>query len=288
MRHALTILVLLVAGAANAQITLTSPFFGTWQNTDRRTDDITRMEISERAGQLKMQLWFKAGSGQFDAGLIDARSYTPSRRSGGSSTRTILRAQNRIRDTLEEYIVEQASGGQLTVTLMVIEGPRTGSYSRMTMRKYETPVDCIPYDPAALRVSGRTIIAGDLPLLNFSDGRDREMGLALARSYASVCNVGRDNVRTERKKYMFEYWEGGTNGATAPTYDCLPYDPARLRVTNIGAEGFRLESVTASGSQYLQLFDTQADANKGLEVFRRYSQQCFIGRGSSEVRGYLR
>lgn len=59
--------------------------------------------------------------------------------------------------------------------------------------------------------------------------------------------------------------------------DCISYDPNRLSVADAGAPGWRLQA----GDMWMSIFDNQRDAENALAVVRKYSQQCFIGRGNS-------
>ena len=60
----------------------------------------------------------------------------------------------------------------------------------------------------------------------------------------------------------------------------MPYDPARLRIANLGAEGFRIEWPTPAGVDRLHLFDTLADATADSKCSAATRRQCFIGRGA--------
>jgi len=275
-------------GQAQAQISLVSPFLGTWENTNPSARDLKQMEIIDQSGQLKAHLWYGGGSSMADAGTHDIQHYTPIASSGVRYEGSILRLVANINTITHELLVEQGGRDQLKVTLIKLEGADRGKFLWITMRKRVVAEDCVEYNPASLRVSRSVIVSGRSPLISFTDPRDLELGLSLARSYTRLCMIGRDNARADRNKYIFEYWTGGTEGATAPSYDCIDYDPARLRIVNIGAEGYRVESVMAGGSSYLQLFNTLSDANAGLAVFRSHRQQCFIARGSREVRSYLK
>jgi hypothetical protein len=282
------VLLLLWATLAPAQVSRLSPFMGTWDNTNPATREITRLEISEVDGEGQLHLWFAASPTPFDAGLIGFSRH-PETTPPGSAPRTgmLLRTEYETRSALLEILIEQGSGGQLALTLIRRGTDRPG-FERMVFRRYLPPSDCLAYDPKSVVMRGRSILAGRNPLMAFSDARDRELGLALARAYASYCTIGRDNARPNRNDYIFEYWTGGRNGSTAPTYDCMAYDARRLRIVNLGSEGYRVESVIADGAVYLQRFNTLADATAGLAVFRRYNFQCFIGRDAGEVFQYLR
>lgn len=288
MRTLACLMLLLCTAAAHAQVSLLSPFLGTWENANRRTREIVKLEISDAGGQPRIHLWFSASPAPYDAGIFDIALHTETGPTGGRRNGTLLRLQTTLTSQTLEILVEPAADDRLEVTLIRLAGTNRGTFERMTFRKYTPSSDCLNYNPDNVTIQGTRIMEGRNILMDFSDPRDRELGATLARAYASYCTIGRDNTRPNRNAYIFEYWTGGRNGASAPTFDCSPYDPSRLRVTNLGAEGYRVESVTGSGTMYLQLFNTLADANAGLAVFRRYSFQCFIGRGSREVFQYLK
>lgn len=291
MRLAFAFILFLFAGALQAQVSIESPFLGTWDNMNRNTREITRMEITQVGAQLKLHLWFAARPVPADAGIFDVQMFTQGARAPDDFLYTgpLLRLQRAIGGTTEEILIERGGTGRLKVQLLRLGGPNGGRVERMVMAPSTTrTTDCVSYDPATLRVSGNVIYAGNAALIDFPDARDRDLGMSLARSFAKLCTIGRGNSRADRNRYILEYWEGGAEGATSPNSDCIGYDPARLRVTNVGADGFRLESVSAAGANYLFVFDTLADANAGLTVFRRHRQQCFIARGSPDVRSYLK
>ena len=59
--------------------------------------------------------------------------------------------------------------------------------------------------------------------------------------------------------------------------DCLPYNPANLRIVNEGASGWLL----TDGVSRMLLLDSQQDAQNALILAKRYTKQCFIGRGNT-------
>jgi hypothetical protein len=69
---------------------------------------------------------------------------------------------------------------------------------------------------------------------------------------------------------------------TAAAEDCIGYDPTNLSIEDLGATGFRLNS----GNIAMQLFDNRADADNGLSMARGFNQQCFVGRGTSQITEY--
>jgi hypothetical protein len=273
---------------ATAQVSVLSPFLGVWVNAHSSTRFVTRMEILQLDGQTQVHTWHANSPTHYDGGTVNATLHTETTppglpRRNGTVLRSPARADAPNGDML---LMEQAASGLLTVTYL-ITGPRGPTFERMTFRRYSVRADCLPYNPATVTLRGNNIMAGSSILLSFDDPRNRDLGMALARSFARYCTIGGGNARAEPLLYLFEYWEGGRRGDTAPTADCLPYDPARLRIANRGAEGFVIERTTPTGVASMHLFDTLADATAGLEVFRRHTRQCFIGRGAPGAFQYL-
>jgi len=60
--------------------------------------------------------------------------------------------------------------------------------------------------------------------------------------------------------------------------DCIPYDPAGLRLTDEGGGKWMLER--ADGATFRALAN-RPDAEAGLAVFKEHSSLCYIGRGNS-------
>ncbi|HAC20726.1 MAG TPA: hypothetical protein DCF91_01350 [Porphyromonadaceae bacterium] len=58
------------------------------------------------------------------------------------------------------------------------------------------------------------------------------------------------------------------------TIDCLPYNPAMLRIVDDGIRGWLL----TDGVSRMKLFDNREDARNGLIVARRHTAHCFVGR----------
>jgi hypothetical protein len=147
-----------------------------------------------------------------------------------------------------------------------------------------SPVDCIPYDPNTLKtvdggLDGWFLYEGDSHSMMLLDTlADANQALGVARLYTKFCFIGRGNSRTNRKQYITVYFTTSSGLAGAlPTPDCLPYDQPTLKVTNLGALGWRLEDK----SQAIQLADNSTDAANLLTLARQNSAICFIGRDNS-------
>jgi hypothetical protein len=146
------------------------------------------------------------------------------------------------------------------------------------------PEDCIAYNPRDLRVvdqgaNGFTLMSGNIALLILDNNTDAGKAMILASQHTHQCFVGRSNPRPNRRDYIMQYWRGvsGLPAASVPGEDCISYSPAAVGVFDRGAIGWRMEA----GSMWMQLFDNQADANRGVMTGKAFSKQCFIGRNNS-------
>jgi hypothetical protein len=152
-----------------------------------------------------------------------------------------------------------------------------------------SPVDCIPYDPTQVHTvdggsQGVFLYEGaSHSMMLLDNATDANTALGVARLYTRFCFIGRGNSRTDRKKYITEYFTtpSGLAGAL-PTPDCLPYDKPTLKVVNIGTLGWRLQD----NSQYIQLADNATDAGNLLILAQQNSGICFIGRSNARTDRY--
>lgn len=150
------------------------------------------------------------------------------------------------------------------------------------------PEDCIPYDPAALTIQdaspdGYVLSSGASNMLLLDTQPDAQIAQQVAQDHTEQCFIGRGNSRSNRQRYIVEYWKGDSGmGVTPPRDDCLTYDPATLNVVDAGASGWQV----TSGPSILLLLDTQADALLAQNVLQGYDQLCFIGRGNSRANSY--
>jgi hypothetical protein len=147
------------------------------------------------------------------------------------------------------------------------------------------PEDCIGYDPAALHVVNAGAVGWQLlegtshAMLLLDNEADAKNAQAMAEQHKSMCFLGRDNKRSDRKAYIVHYWRGSSGRQTTITSpDCATYDPAKLRVVNAGADvGWQLME---GQSRAMVLLDSESDANKALTWAKAFTKQCFIGRAN--------
>ena len=145
------------------------------------------------------------------------------------------------------------------------------------------PQDCLPYNPANLRIvdegaNGWLLTDGVSRMLILDNETDARNALALAQRHTAHCFIGRGNTRPNRKDYIVEYWTGDSGLATTiGPEDCLPYNPANLQIVDEGANGWLL----TDGVSRMLILDNETDARNALALAQRHAAQCFIGRGNT-------
>ncbi|MEW6472174.1 MAG: hypothetical protein AB1679_07880 [Actinomycetota bacterium] len=169
-----------------------------------------------------------------------------------------------------------------TTVTTVKPGP-TGQTSGTTVI---SPEDCIPYRSANLQIvnegaAGWLLTDGSSRMLILDNESDAKSALALAKAHTKQCFIGRNNQRPDRKTYIVEYWEGTSGLAAAPIspQDCLPYDPANVRIIDEGATGWLL----TDGVSRMLVLDNQTDAGNALTLAKRHRAHCFIGRSNQRA-----
>jgi hypothetical protein len=141
--------------------------------------------------------------------------------------------------------------------------------------------DCLPYYTGSLQIveePGRWLLTDGFQRMFVLDSADDAANaLALARRYARVCYIGRDNRRADRAAYILNYWKDRTPLATTiQPEDCDAYTVSNLRIEDQGAAGWAV----MDGKSRLLLLDTESDATVALGVARQHGATCFIGRGN--------
>ncbi|MFC7547732.1 hypothetical protein [Plantactinospora sp. GCM10030261] len=150
------------------------------------------------------------------------------------------------------------------------------------------PADCVPYDPAKLKIyDAGTIgwrLVETLPggqehrMLILDDQADAAVALAVARRSTQLCFVGRDNTRPNRADYIVQYWKGRSGQQPEiPSPDCIPYDKGGLTIVDEGASGWLL----TDGSSRMLILDNEEDAKDALILAKAHGRQCFIGRDNT-------
>jgi len=164
--------------------------------------------------------------------------------------------------------------------------------------------DCLAHDRDALYIvdegaNGWLLTDGVSRMVMFDNQDDAQAGLDLVRQYDRICYIGRGTgyIMTYLYADVFLVDPGlivpidpgviipidpGALPGSLPAEDCIPYDPDALFIQDQGANGWLL----TDGSMAMRLYDTEADANLGLQVARAHTAQCFVGRGNSRPDRY--
>jgi hypothetical protein len=147
---------------------------------------------------------------------------------------------------------------------------------------WPSPADCVSHNPATSTVVYNSsaavwqVVDGGHAMMAFKRDVDAQDGLKLAKAYKTECWIGRSNTRTNRYQYIMSYWTDPVLPAPAiASPDCLSHNPSNLTVVDLGSLGWRIDD----GSEAIQLFDTKADADKGVLVMKHYNRHCYVGRG---------
>ena len=80
-------------------------------------------------------------------------------------------------------------------------------------RAPESKLDCVPYNPSALRVidegsRGWQISRDDgARFMQLDTKEDADIMLAVFKAHSSLCYVGRNNKRANRDRYVYQYWK---------------------------------------------------------------------------------
>jgi hypothetical protein len=145
-----------------------------------------------------------------------------------------------------------------------------------------TAEDCTHFNPNDLNAGpqGSDYLlsqGGSMHMDRFATLADAQNALLVAQHFSQQCFVGRSNTRSDRLRYIMEYWQGSGHGATWPaSEDCLAYDPSTTTITQRSNDFFIEEGVSHSMVQLA----TRSDAKRALMVVRAHKNECFVGRGS--------
>jgi hypothetical protein len=156
----------------------------------------------------------------------------------------------------------------------------------LLMLLWPSPPDCIMYDPASAGIVTLLAIApatptyqvksGSTVLLSFKRLIDAQEGLKVVKSYKQHCWIGRGNSRPNPESYILHYWLSPVQGSPAiANPDCFSHTSAGLLIEDLGASGWRLRH----NNELIALFDTKADAQDAVLVFKHFNQHCYLGRG---------
>jgi hypothetical protein len=285
----------LAASPAAAQMTR---FTGAWTNVSPTGGGIAELQIGALAGgQVNVRTWGRCTPSNCDWGTVQGVAYGPNVGSSLPAAARAVSAQYAPSHARVLVVIRPQGTDQLQADLYTqfTDGSgRTAFTGTDTFRRRPAgppapsgPVaaeDCIGYNPRTLSIrnegaNGWLLTDGASRMQMLDSQADANRALALARRHTQHCFIGRNNSRPNRQQYISQYWKGSTGVNTVIAgEDCVSYGPGSAGVFNRGAIGWRLED----GSHAVMLFDTQADANRGIMVAQEaQGRLCFIGRSNS-------
>ncbi len=151
---------------------------------------------------------------------------------------------------------------------------------------WPSPPDCIAYDPLTVAIVTQFAVFPETPtyhikwgstvILSFKRLVDAQEGLKVVKSYKEHCFIGRGNSRPNPESYTLHYWKSPVADSPAiDNPDCFAHTSAGLLIEDLGATGWRLRH----GNSLIAVFDTKADAQDAVLVFKHFNRHCYLGRG---------
>lgn len=150
--------------------------------------------------------------------------------------------------------------------------------------------DYLTYNPNNLKIVKESscwlLTDGRMRMKIFASEEDAQNGLKVARRHTRQCFVGRDNKRSNRKDFIFEYWDGnsGLPAEKLSKTDIISYNPANIYTEyNASLKYWQVcERYPNGGGHIIAIADNMADALAILYVIERKSKECFIGRDNTK------
>jgi peptidase C1A, papain len=145
-------------------------------------------------------------------------------------------------------------------------------------------IDEISYNPRTLKIiaekrNGNTdylLTDGNSRMKIFASYEDAINGYRIACRHTKQCYIGRDNKRSNRKDYIFEYWMGNSGLQYQPLTkeDVISYNPANVVAVSTDNNDWSIRD----GNHAMFIADDMDDALAILNVVERYRRIGFIGR----------
>lgn len=295
--------VLSVTAIPGAQAAL-KDFAGNWENSDRNTRGITRLQITRSGKNLEIHAWGSCSPKDCDWGVVTATPYAASVEENlvrAARTATAIFKQGH-GDTI--LIIRLAGRKQLTVesyTSFKKGGRRANYASTYKMRKaglqaqFPTPMpdpapvqpapqpveikeDCVAFDPsraAVQQVQGRwKVVVGNMWLLDFTGEKAQaDQALRVIRQYLmnKQCFVGRPNP-------SMQYYLSGNNAPSGGMQgeDCNAFNLGNTQVQQVQGRW----KIVDSNHWILDFDGNQAEARQAHAIMNKYgfSRICFVGR----------
>jgi hypothetical protein len=148
------------------------------------------------------------------------------------------------------------------------------------------PIDCVSYNPANLSVvafgDAWRLQDGNHYLKLFDTKADADDGLKVARNWKQFCFIGRGNDEEDKYRYIKHWWRepSGLPLGPAPTFDCITYNPATLKIYSGGshpANPTEDDWALFSGGIPLLFLSTEPDALRAKIVASGNTRLCVIG-----------
>ena len=140
-----------------------------------------------------------------------------------------------------------------------------------------TKPTCFTYDPATLRVAadgatGWRVLAGGEPRWLLDTEADARAALRVASGFRKSCTVPSFSGRVVQ---FLDDAVPGRSAMAGDDADCLPYIPTEVAVEKEGSQ-FNLITKT----HRLAAFKTASDAAAIMDVAKRATHHCFVGRSN--------
>jgi hypothetical protein len=278
------LLFMVIAGTAFAADL--NRFSGSWKNTDQNTRGIVALDIRISGKDITIRAWGKCSPKDCDWGSTTGYAYA------SDISSNLLTATEAFSGTFKTnfneiaLIIRSTDNNELDVVALTrfTDNSKRNNYQSAYVFRQALPEasggDCLPYDPANLRIKnegakGWLLTDGTSRMQMLDNEQDAKNALAIAKRFTSHCFIGRDNTRTNRADYIVMYWEGDSGLATQIAQeDCISYNPENLRIVNEGSKGWLL----TDGAARMLVLDNEQDARAALAMAKQHTSQCFIGR----------
>lgn len=277
-------------------------FNGDWENADRNTRGITKLQIAVRGANVTVQAWGACSPQDCDWGAVQGAPYSSSVDEdmtgrpkavtavfNPSHAQTILVITQAGRNKLKiDAYTHFKSGGRnnYTQTYTMVR-PRPVAQAP-TPAPAQGPEDCIAFDPAHAAVKQAQghwkVAAGNMWLMDFGANKAKaDQALSVIRKYRlnKQCFVGRPNP-------SMQYYLSG-NSAPADGMageDCIAFNPRNIQVKQ--AQG---RWKIADGNSWLLDFEgNQAEAQQAHAIINKYgfSRICYVGRPNAPMTYFRR
>jgi hypothetical protein len=149
--------------------------------------------------------------------------------------------------------------------------------------------DCVSYNPANLTVAASgdawVLRDGSHAMKLFDTQADAEDGKKVARNWTRLCFIGRGNTMDDRYRYIVTYWKtpSGLPLGPAPTFDCISYNPAMLKIYSGAAhpaDPTQDDWALYAGGTPLLFLASERDALRAKLVAEGNTRLCLIGQGN--------